>query len=360
MTSTTTKINFNAGPAALPQEVLQQASQAVLDYNGTGLSILEIPHRGKDFDNIIDEARALVKELANVGDDYEVLWLHGGGRLQFCMVPMNFLGEGQTAGYIDSGHWAAEAIEYGEYYGKVNVLASSKTGNYRSLPQWPAIPTDLAYLHYTTNNTIFGTQYKDIPETNVPLIADMSSDIFSRRIDYTKFALVYAVAQKNMGPAGATMVLLRKDMLGKAKNNLPPMLSYAEHIKHGSVLNTPPVFAIYTSMLYLRWMKAQGIDAIEKQNDAKAAALYAEIDRNPLFEGITTVDSRSTMNACFKTTDAANEEKFLQLCAAKGMVNLKGHRAAGAFRVSLYNAISLQQVQTLVAAMQEFEHNTIQ
>ena len=265
------KINFGGGPAALPQDVFQQASAAVLDYNGTDLSILEIPHRSKEFDAILDESVTLVKELCGIGDEYEVLWLHGGGRLQFAMIPMNFLGENDTAGYIDSGHWAAEAAEYGMHYGGTDILSTSRDSNYKCLPEWPRkISDSLAYLHYTTNNTIYGTQWRNIPKCNVPLIADMSSDIFSKKMDYSNCSLFYAAAQKNIGPAGVTLVVIRKDMLDRIVRDLPPMLSYKAQVEQHSVLNTSPVFAIYTSLLTLRWTKAKGIDTIEQENRKKA------------------------------------------------------------------------------------------
>jgi phosphoserine aminotransferase len=349
------KINFGAGPAALPPEVMQQAAEAVLNYNGTGLSILEIPHRGKFFAAILEESKALVKELCALSDDHEILWMHGGGRLQFCMIPGNFLGENETAGYIDSGAWASEAIDYAKQYGKVEVLASSKADNYNHLPDWPAnIPQQLAYLHFTTNNTIYGTQWKDIPPCPVPLIADMSSDIFSRKIDYTCYAVFYAVAQKNLGAAGNTLVALRKDMLSQIKRKLPPMLDYAAHANKNSLLNTPPVFAVYVSLLMLRWIKGKDIATIEKENIAKAKLLYDEIDRNSLFTPIVKKEDRSMMNVCF-TAAKEQEQGFIDFCEANNITGVKGHRSTGGFRVSLYNAITLQAVEKLVAVMQEFE-----
>jgi len=351
------KINFGPGPVALPQEVLQQASEAIINYNGSGLSILEIPHRGKAFDEILEESKTIVKELCGLNDDYEILWLHGGGRLQFCMIPMNFLTAQTTAGYLDSGAWSAEAIEYARYYGNVQVLSSSKTDNYTHLPAWPSlIPDDLAYVHFTTNNTIYGTQWKSIPKTEAPLIADMSSDIFSCKRDYTNCSAFYAVAQKNIGPAGATLAVLRKDLLKKANKNVPPMLSYAQHAAKHSVLNTPPVFAIYVSLLMLRWTKAKGIEAIEKENNAKAALLYNELDRNKLFKPIVVhQEDRSDMNICFIAADKRHEQEFSLFCEEHGIVGIEGHRTVGGFRVSIYNAITLQQVQTLVQVMKTFE-----
>jgi len=354
-------INLNAGPAALPQEVLQQAANAVMDYNGSGVSVLSLPHRGKDFDNILAESKQLVRELCGLNNDYEILWMHGGGRLQFAMIPMNFLGEGDTAGYIDSGAWAADAIKHAEYYGKVQVLCSSKQDNYQHLPEWPEnISPELAYLHMTTNNTIYGTQWQDVPPATVPVVADMSSDIFSKKINYTNCSVFYAVAQKNIGPAGTTLVVLRKDMLQRAKRSLPPMMSYAEHVAKNSVLNTPPVFAIYVSMLMLRWIKAKGIAAIEEENKIKAGLLYDEVARNSLFSSTVKKEHRSLMNVCFNAVDDKTEKLFLDFCEECGIVNIKGHRSTGGFRASIYNAVTVEDVKYVVAAMQEFELNNKQ
>lgn len=356
MRSDNLKINFNAGPAALPFTVMEQASQAILNYNNTGLSILSIPHRGKLFAEILEESKQLVKELCRLGDEYEVLWLHGGGRLQFSMIPMNFLADNDTAAYIDSGYWAHDAIEYAKYYGNVMVLSSSKENNYTNLPEWPKdIQSGLAYLHFTTNNTIYGTQWKHIAQTEVPLIADMSSDIFSKHIDYTRCDMFYAVAQKNIGAVGATLVVIKKDMLSKIVRTLPPMLDYAAHVKHNSVLNTPPVFAIYTTLLMLRWTKQKGIDAIEKDNSEKAALLYDEIQRNSLFTCNIKHADRSMMNVCFTCHKTEHEKAFIQFCEEQNITGIEGHRSVGAFRVSLYNAITVKDVQQLVHTMQEFE-----
>ena len=349
------KINFGSGPAALPDEVLREASEAIIEYKGSGLSILEIPHRGKLFDAILEESKALVNELCELNDDYEILWLQGG-RLQFAMVPMNFLSEDATAGYIDSGHWSAEAADYARHYGNVNVLASSKESNYNHLPALPAIPSGLSYLYITTNNTIYGTQWKELPETTVPLVADMSSDIFSKRSSYTQCALFYAVAQKNVGPSGVTLVVVRKDFLKHTVRTLPPILDYVQQAKHRSVLNTPPVFAIYTSLLTLRWIKKRGFDVIEAVNNAKAKMLYEEIDRNSLFNGtVISKQHRSDMNVCFVATSADTEAAFLNLCRKNNITGIAGHRSVGGFRASLYNAISIPDVEKLVSLMQEFE-----
>lgn len=351
------KINFSGGPAALPPEVFAEASEAVLDYNGTGLSILEIGHRSKDFMAILEEANSIVKELCGINEDYEVLWLHGGGRLQFAMIPMNFLGDNDTAGYIDSGHWATEAAEYAMHYGGTDILSTSSDSNYAQLPAWPnRIDDNLAYLHYTTNNTIYGTQWHKVPECNVPLIADMSSDIFSKHMDYSRTALFYAAAQKNIGPAGVTLVVIRRDQAERIKRDLPPMLSYKAQIAQHSVLNTSPVFAIYTSLLMLRWTRTRGIEAIEKENRAKAALLYNEIDRNMLFDAVVKQEAhRSMMNVCFRAKNETQEKSFVSFCEKHNITGISGHRFVGGFRVSLYNAIRLEQVEQLVEVMREFE-----
>jgi phosphoserine aminotransferase len=356
MKKSTKKINFNSGPGALPEEVLQQAAQAVIEYENSGLSILGIPHRGKHFDAILQESKALVKELCGLNADYEVLWMHGGGRLQFAMVPMNYLGSNETAGYIDSGSWSAEAIEYAKHYGQVNILASSKAANYSRLPQWPVqIPADLAYLHLTTNNTIYGTQLQQLPVSNVPLIADMSSDIFCCSRKYDNCAMFYAVAQKNIGPAGATLAVIHKDFAVTQKREVPPMLSYAAHIKKNSVLNTPPVFAIYTSLLMLRWTKNKGIGTIEAENKQKAAILYEEVERNSLFHSHIYEPDKSIMNACFGMKEKALEEIFIDYCEENGVTGIGGHRTVGGLRVSIYNATSKEDVRYFVGLMKEFE-----
>lgn len=349
------KINFGPGPAALPAEVLQQASEAVIDYKGSGLSILEIPHRGKYFDAILEESKSLVTELCELNKDYHVLWLPGGGRLQFCMVPMNFLHRDNTAGYIDSGAWSAEAIDYARDYGNVEILASSKDVAYTALPQWPRqISPGLAYLHFTTNNTIYGTQWNHIPHTEPPLIADMSSDILSRKRDYKNCAMFYAVAQKNLGAAGNTLVVIHKDQLKRTNKGLSPMLDFSAHVKKNSVLNTPPVYAIYISLLMLRWTKDKGVAAIENENLQKANLLYNEIERNSLFDMQVKTGDRSLMNACFNSVDK-DVETFSKFCEGYNITGIKGHRTVGGFRVSLYNAIPLTSVEILVKAMQDFE-----
>lgn len=349
------KINFGSGPAALPQEVLEEASEAILDYEGSGLSILEIPHRGKLFDAILEESKALVNELCELNNEYEILWLQGG-RLQFDMIPMNFLASENTAAYFDSGHWAAEAAEAATHYGHVNILASSKENNYNRLPDIPSfIPGNLSYLYLTTNNTIYGTQWKSLPNTKAPLIADMSSDILSRKFNYSSCAMFFAVAQKNIGPAGVTLVAIHKDFLKKQVRTLSPMLDYVQHARQHSVLNTPPVFAIYTSLLTLRWINKRSLHVISKENHAKAQVLYEEIDHNPFFTA-TVVNRlhRSDMNICFLAKDKQTEMGFSKLCEENGVTGIAGHRSVGGFRASLYNAISLADVGKLVSLMQQY------
>ena len=351
------KIYFGAGPAALPKEVLAEAASAVIEYNNTGLSILEIPHRGKHFEAIMEESKALVRDLCAIGEDYEVLWLQGGGRHQFCMIPMNFLGEGSTAGYIDSGHWSADALDAAKYYGNVAVLASSKSDHYTHLPAWPAaLSSELAYVHFTTNNTIYGTQWPSLPDCPVPLIADMSSDIFSAARDYSKCALFYAVAQKNIGPAGATLVVVRKDMMDRTARALPDALSYRAQAAAKSLLNTPPVFAIYTSMLMLRRIAAKGITAIETEKKAKAALLYGAIEHHPAFYAVAEKDSRSSMNVVFRGKDEAVEAAFKAACREAGIEGVEGHRSVGGFRASLYNAVSMGDVEALVGVINGFNY----
>lgn len=349
-------INFDAGPAALPKEVLQQASEAILNYNESGLSILEIPHRGKLFEAILDEANALSLELLGLdSSEYQAIWMQGGGRLQFSTIPMNFLAEHETAGYIESGHWASEALKNAKLYGNTKVLGSSKEDNYTYIPSWGTIPEDLSYLYYTTNNTIFGTQFHQFPETQLPVIVDMSSELFSRQLDYSRFDLIFAVAQKNIGPSGVTLVVARKSLLEKQKRVLPEILSYRDMAKHNSVLNTPPVFAIYGSLLTLRWIKALGIDTIEKRNVEKARLLYEAIDESKLFYGVAQKESRSLMNVTFRAHDDTHTASFLEFAKENNIVGIKGHRSVGGFRASLYNAISVEDVQKLIAVMKAYE-----
>ena len=353
-----TKINFNAGPAALPPEVLHEAAKAVNKYKKTGLSILELPHRGKEFAEIIAESKQLVRDLCGLDDNYEILWLHGGGRQQFFMIPMNFLPADGSAGYIDSGRWSEEAIEYATHYGDVQILASSKKDNYKHLPAWPSkIPKQLAYVHFTTNNTIYGTQWANDPESkNVPLIADMSSDIFSREHNYSKYAMFYAAVQKNIGTPGIALTVIRKDMLKKVARSLPPMLSYPAQVKEDSILNTTNVFGVYVSLLMLRWIKAKGIATIEKENKQKAKLLYDTLDNSSVFiPYVTEKADRSMTNVCFTAKNAETEKAFLALCDQNDIVGVSGHRSVGGFRVSLYNAVDVEAVEQLVRLMKGFE-----
>ncbi len=351
------KYNFYAGPAILPQEVLQQASEAALSFGNMGLSILEISHRSKEFVAVLEEARALAKELLGFGDDYEALFLQGGASSQFFMIPMNILNENEKAGYVDTGNWSAKAIKEVSHFGTQEVLASSKADNYTYIPKDFDIPNDIKYLHLTSNNTIYGTQYHAFPETNVPLVVDMSSDVFSRPVPTDKIGLLYAGAQKNMGPAGTTLVIVRKDMLGKVSRNIPTMLDYNTHINKASSFNTPPVFPIYVSLLTMRWVKAQGgVAAMELKNEEKAAILYDEIDRNPLFVGTARKEDRSLMNVTFVMNKGYEslEAEFLNRCTEEGLVGVKGYRTVGGFRASIYNAMPKEGIEKLVALMKDF------
>ncbi len=350
------KHNFSAGPAILPASVMQEAAQAAVDLNGMGLSILEISHRSAEFTAILEEAVQSVKDLLKLSDEYTVLFLSGGASSQFFMTAMNLLNPEDRAGYVDTGSWSAKAIKEAKNFGQVEVLASSKADNYGYIPKGYSIPSDLKYLHLTSNNTIFGTQYHEWPDTDVPFICDMSSDIFSRPVDISRYGIIYAGAQKNMGPAGTTLVVVRKDLLGKVNRTLPSMLDYRIHIDKGSTFNTPPVFPIYVSMLTLRWVKENGgLEGMQKHNEAKAKILYDEIDRNPLFKGnVAKKEDRSLMNATFILEDSSLEADFLANCKAAGCVGVKGHRSVGGFRASIYNAMSKESIQVLVDLMQEF------
>ena len=346
--------NFGAGPCILPQEVFKQAAQAVLDFKD-GLSILEISHRTPEFEAVVTEAGKLVKELLNVPEGYSVLFLQGGASLQFAMVPMNLLPEGGTAAYLETGVWANKAIKEVSTFGNANIVASSKDSNYTFIPKDFAIPEDSAYFHYTSNNTIYGTELFNAPETSVPVVCDMSSDIMSRVIDVSQFDLIYAGAQKNIGPAGLTVVIVKDDILGKSGRKLPSMLDYKQHIDNGSMYNTPPVFSIYVAMLNLRWLKSKGgVAEIEKENIAKAEALYREIDRNPLFKGTCAVEDRSRMNVCFVMNNPELEKPFLKLAEENGIEGIKGHRSVGGFRASMYNALPITSVHALIELMQIF------
>ena len=351
------KYNFFAGPAILPQQVLREASEAALDYNGMGLSILEISHRSKEIVSVFEEARQLIYKLLAIDrEKYDVLFLTGGASSQFFMVPMNILSPHETAGYVDTGSWSTKAIKEAKLYGNVEVLASSKDKNFSYIPKGYAIPSHLKYLHLTSNNTIFGTQYQEWPETEVPLIADMSSDIFSKRIPVDRFDLIYAGAQKNLGPAGVTLVIIKRDIIGKVDRELTSMLNYKTHVVKDSMFNTPPVFPAFVSMLTLRWLDRNGgIEAMEKRNEEKASLLYNEIDRNSLFYGTTAKEDRSLMNVCFLMHNNELESTFLEMCTEAGCVGVKGHRSVGGFRASIYNAMEKEGVETLVSVMQNFE-----
>jgi phosphoserine aminotransferase len=351
------KINFNAGPAELPGEVLHEISRATQKYKKTGLSILETSHRSDEFIEILEESKHLVRELCGLDDNYEIIWTHGGARMQFTMVPMNLLGAGQEAAYIDSGHWAHEAAAYGRYYGNTKIIASSAGDKYNSLPTWPEIaPGSHAYVHLTTNNTVYGTQWQNIPTSAVPLIADMSSDILSGPQDYSRFAVVYAAAQKNLGIAGVALAAIRKDMLQKSASDLAPILSYKSHVAENSLVNTTNVFGVFSALLMLRWIKQKGMDAITRDNLAKSELLYRTLDSSKVFTAnVTNPAHRSKMNVCFSVATKEQETAFLSLCERNHIVGIKGHRIAGGFRASLYNAISIDAVASLVAVMQEFE-----
>jgi phosphoserine aminotransferase len=348
--------NFNAGPSILPKEVFEEASKSILNFNNTGLSILEIGHRTPLFEPVMQEARALVKELMSLDDEHEVLFLHGGATTQFMQVPMNLLNENEAAAYTDTGAWAGKAIKEAKLFGHVEVIGSSKEDKYTTIPKNINVPPTAAYLHITTNETIAGTQWHNLPyDCGVPLVADMSSDILSRQLDFNKFDLIYAGAQKNMGAAGVNLVVVNKNILGKVNRSIPTILDYRNHIKEGSMLNTPPVFAIYVVMLTLRWLKNKGgVVAIEKENDAKAKLFYETLDALPVFKTPVAVEDRSKMNAVFIIDNPELEKKFLEICKANGMVGIKGHRSVGGFRVSMYNALPIDSVIALTDLMKHF------
>ena len=354
------KHNFSAGPAILPQSVLKQASQAVAELDGIGLSLIEISHRGKEFIAIMDEAQRLVKEIYQLNDEFEVLYLQGGASTQFMMVPYNLLDEKGTASYLDTGTWASKAIKEAKLYGNVNVVASSKDKNYSYIPKDFQVDKNSSYLHITTNNTIFGTEIPDMSVfkndiSGIPIVADMSSNIFSRDINANQFDLIYAGAQKNMGPAGTTLVAVKKSLLGIVNRQIPSMMNYQVHIDGESMYNTPPVFAVYVCMLTLRWIKEQGgLKAVEAANKRKADKLYKEIDENPLFKGTAAVEDRSRMNITFVMENDGMDEQFLNTCKEAGIVGLKGHRSVGGFRASTYNALEEESVDVLIDVMRDF------
>jgi phosphoserine aminotransferase len=340
----------------LPADVLKQAAEACINFDNMNLSLLEISHRSKNYEAVMDESRNIIKELFEVGDDYEVLYLGGGASLQFAMVPLNLLSENGTAGYVNTGVWATKAIKEAKMLGNVNVLASSEDKKFTYIPKNYEIPAGLDYIHLTSNNTIYGTQIKEFTQTNVPLVCDMSSDIFSRKVNAKDFTLIYAGAQKNMGPAGSTMVMVKKDALGKTGRKLLSMLDYQVHIKGGSMYNTPPVFPIYVTLLTLKWLKANGgIAWIEKINQQKADLLYNEIDRNSLFYGTVNKEDRSYMNVCFLMNKPEMEAEFDKFWKAANISGIRGHRDVGGYRASLYNALPLESVKVLVDVMQDFE-----
>lgn len=348
--------NFSAGPAILPASVMAEAADAVRDFNGMGLSILEISHRSKQFVAVLDEAVALVRELLDVSDDYAVLFLTGGASSQFYMSAMNLLNDNEAAGYINTGTWSTKAIKEAAHFGEIKELASSKDQNFTYIPKGYDIPAGLKYVHLTANNTIFGTQFRDFPATDAPLIADMSSEIFSRPLPIDRFGIIYAGAQKNMGPAGVTLAIIRKDLLGKVEREIPTMLDYQTHITKNSSFNTPPVFPIYVSMLTMRWVKEQGgVAAMVKHNEAKAKLIYDEIDSNPLFKGVVSDPAdRSLMNVTFVLKDDALNDEFLAACTAANCSGVKGHRSVGGFRASIYNSMPQSSVQALVDVMRAF------
>ena len=350
------KYNFNAGPSILPQTVIENTAKAVLDFNGIGLSILEISHRSKDFKPVIEEAAALFKELLDIPEGYSVLFLGGGASLQFCMVPYNFLEK--KAAYLNTGVWAKKAIKEAKGFGEVVEVASSADANYTFIPKDFNIPNDVDYFHFTSNNTIYGTEIRKDFDAPVPVIADMSSDILSRPVDVSKYALIYGGAQKNIAPSGVTFVIVKNDALGKVSRYIPTMLNYQTHIDGGSMFNTPPVLPIYSAMETLRWVKAQGgVKEMERRAIERANILYSEIDRNRLFKGTVATEDRSRMNICFVMNDEYKEleGEFLDFATQRGMVGIKGHRSVGGFRASCYNALPVESVKELVKCMQDFE-----
>ncbi|MEO1258954.1 MAG: 3-phosphoserine/phosphohydroxythreonine transaminase [Bacteroidota bacterium] len=355
MSTSVKQHNFSAGPAILPQSVIKEAAQAVKNLNGIGLSILEISHRSAEFKAILAEAEASVRELAGIGDDYAVLFLTGGASSQFYMAPMNLLKANETAAYINTGAWSKKAIKEVKNFGQAEVLASSEDRNFAYIPKRFKKPKDALYLHLTSNNTIFGTQFHKFPNVDIPLVADMSSEMFSRPIDFSKFGLIYAGAQKNLGPAGVTLVIVKKEWLGRTERSIPTMLDYQTHIEKSSAFNTPPVYPIYVLMLTLRWIKSKGgLAGVEKMNKSKARLLYKEIDENPCFHGTVDKKDRSLMNACFLPTKEEYAAPFLEMCKEAGVVGVKGHRSVGGFRASIYNAMPRRSVKVLVDVMQEF------
>lgn len=350
------KYNFNAGPSMLPREVIEATAAACLDFDGCGLSLMEISHRAKNFQPVVDKAAALVKELLNVPEGYSVVFLAGGASTEFCRVPYNFLEK--KAAYLNTGTWAKKAMKEAKLFGEVVEVASSAEANYTYIPKNFTIPEDADYLHITTNNTIFGTEMRYELDSPIPMVADMSSDILSRPVDVSKYICIYAGAQKNVSMAGVTIVIVKDDALGKMSRQIPTMLDYSTHVKNGSMFNTPPVVPIYCAMKNLEWIKANGgVEAMDARAKARAELLYGEIDRNKLFKGTAATEDRSLMNICFVMNDEYKELEadFLQFATDKGMVGIKGHRSVGGFRASCYNAQTMEGVQALVDCMKEFE-----
>ncbi|SDQ77808.1 3-phosphoserine/phosphohydroxythreonine transaminase [Flagellimonas zhangzhouensis] len=347
--------NFSAGPCILPKEVLQKASEAVVELDGIGLSLIEISHRSKEFVAIMEKARSLALELLGLeGKGYQAIFLQGGASMQFLMTAYNLLDK--KAGYVNTGTWSQKAIKEARLFGEVVEVASSQEDNFKYIPKGYSIPSDLDYLHLTSNNTIYGTQIKEFPETDVPLVCDMSSDIFSRQLDFSKFDLIYAGAQKNMGPAGATLVVVKEEILGKVSHIIPSMLDYSVHVSKDSMFNTPPVFAVYVSMLTMKWLKdLGGIAAIEEINERKANLIYSEIELNPVFSGFAAKEDRSIMNATFNITDDELKDVFDAMCKEAGISGINGHRSVGGYRASMYNALPLESVGVLVDIMSELE-----
>ena len=350
------KYNFNAGPSMLPREVIEKTAQQCLDFNGSGLSLMEISHRAKDFQPVVDEAVALVKELLQVPEGYSVIFLGGGASLEFCMIPYNFLIK--KAAYLNTGVWAKKAMKEAKLFGEVVEVASSADANYTFIPKDYEIPSDADYFHITTNNTIYGTELHEDLDSPVPLVADMSSDIFSRPIDVSKYGMIYGGAQKNLSMAGVTFVIVKDDLLGKVSRPIPTMLDYRTHVDKGSMFNTPPVVPIYCALQTLKWIKAQGgVVEMKRRAEERAEILYAEIDRNKMFKGTAAKEDRSLMNICFVMNDEYKEleSEFLKFAQSKGMSGIKGHRSVGGFRASCYNAMPVEGVKALVECMKEFE-----
>ena len=352
------KYNFNAGPSMLPREVIENTAKQILDFNGSGLSLMEISHRAKDFQPVVDEAVSLIKELLSVPEGYSVIFLGGGASLQFCQVPYNFLIN--KAAYLNTGTWAKKAMKEAKLFGDVVEVASSADANYTFIPKDWTCPTDVDYLHITTNNTIYGTEIRKDLDVPVRLIADMSSEIFSRPVDVAKYDCIYAGAQKNLAMAGVTVIIVKDDALGKAPRQIPTMLDYRTHVEKGSMFNTPPVVPIYSALENLRWLKKNGgVEAMDKRAHERADMLYAEIDRNKLFRGTVKEEDRSVMNICFVMNDEYKdlEKPFLDYAVSQGMVGIKGHRSVGGFRASCYNAQTVEGVQALIKCMKDFEAN---